>query len=177
MITPRRVTIPGLLALHVPWVILLLATAFYSISTTILYPLSFYTAKVFTWSDYDMATDDIAGYLAYLGSLPFFLIAAVAFAIKNREMLKYGMPSWKLLSISVLVSSLTMAVPWVLMGMFFDSFRFSLPGDGNWPSISVFSALACVHGYLVILFMKGVVIDISEISNDHALALDAFEDL
>ncbi len=153
---PIEIALPGLLGLHVVWMSATISTAYGSLATTILYPVSLYLDAKYTWADLDIPRDDVAAYISYLGILPFLLLTLTAYIVKSRYLLKTGLPNWKHLAISLIASSLVMTVPWLASSWFFDRHRFALPGDGNWPAISVMTALAAVHAILVVLFIKDV---------------------
>lgn len=107
-----------------------------------------------------MHPDDYAGYLTYLGMIPFLLLISGLYAVRNRWLLKTGMPKMKTVLGSLAVSSMLMAVPWILLAAFFDRHRFDLPGDGNWPAISVMTGLAAFHIWLLLALPQPTVIPV-----------------
>ncbi len=163
MTTVNQTTIhtPAFRALHYPLALCGIATAFYSFATTLLWPLALHFSKTSSQSELGMPPDDYAGYIAYVGTLPFFLLFSGLYAIRHWWLVRTGFPGLKTILLSILTSSLIMAAPWIALGLFFERQRFQLPGDGNWPAISAMAGLTAIHLWLLLSLPKPVQVQVT----------------
>ena len=141
--------------LAIPWVILLYTGIAWSIGAFSTYVLSLYfrvggidssLEPLFEWSLVS-DQDDLAGLLCYTVTCSLFSLLALVQIFKKKQSIRLPFPNFLLMGVALVKATLFYAPFWLLAWWAYESYRFVLPGDGNWLVIGVLTAIASFHWY------------------------------
>ena len=134
--------------LTVPWYLAGLFLGIWTFGSMYVYHFSF-VAEEHGWGAQSVGPQDFAGYVGFFFVAIVGFAATVALAIVHRRTFKLDLPEARLVVAPFVTSSLLFALPYVVVSIFYDQHRFTLPEDGNWPAISGICSVGFVH-YVVL---------------------------
>lgn len=130
--------------LTIPWAIAGAILGIWTFAPLYIYHLSF-AAEKHGWGQGTVGPQDISGYIGFISAGIMAVIVIASLAIAQRATFKLGLPNPKDLIWPFVISTLIFGIPYILVSLFYEYERFSLPYDGNWAAISGICSVGFCH--------------------------------